>query len=115
MIKLSLPLLCFLVLTLFIIPVLAQEEDVNLVNFPTQLAAHWGISTFAAGLFLSSLLAVAFLFPFMLWKKSGLMIVMVGFSVMGFCIAIGWLPYWIMLMLSLLIASMFAGKITKGL
>ena len=108
-----LPLSLFLVLTL-IIPVYADDEpDINLINLPEQLGDAWGISSFAAGLFLSMILFFAFLFPLVIWRKSGLITLIVGFSIMGFCIAIGWLPYWIMLLISLLIAALYASTIRK--
>jgi len=111
---LSLPLF-FLALTL-IIPVYADDEpDINLVNLPEQLGDAWGISSFAAGLFMSTVLLFAFLLPLVVWRKTGLITLIVGFSIMGFCIAIGWLPYWIMLLISLLIASMYASKIKRAL
>lgn len=111
---LSLPLF-FLVLTL-IIPVYADDEpDINLVNLPEQLGDAWGISGFAAGLFMSTIVFFAFLLPLVVWRKSGLITLIVGFSIMGFCIAIGWLPYWIMLLISLLIAAMYASTIKKAL
>ena len=111
---LSLPLF-FLVLTL-ITPVYADDEpDINLVNLPEQLGDAWGISSFAAGLFMSTVLLFAFLLPLVVWRKTGLITLIVGFSIMGFCIAIGWLPYWIMLLISLLIASMYASKIKRAL
>ena len=105
--------LFFLLVTL-IIPVYADDEpEVNLVNLPEQLGDAWGISPFAAGLFMSTIVFFAFLFPLIIWRKSGLIVLIVGFSTMGFCIAIGWLPYWIMLLISLLIAALYASTIKK--
>lgn len=107
--------LFFLLLTL-IIPVYADDEpDVNLVNLPEQLGDAWGISSFAAGLFMSTIMFFAFLLPLVVWRKSGLITLIVGFSIMGFCIAIGWLPYWIMLLISLLIAALYTSTIKKML
>ena len=106
--------LFFLVLTL-IIPVYAEDDepDVNLLNLPEQLGNAWGISTFAAGIFMSTIMFFTFLFPLIIWRKSGLIVLIVGFGIMGFCIAVGWLPYWIMLLISLLIAAMYASTIKK--
>ena len=105
--------LFFLVLTL-IIPVYADDEpDINLVNLPEQLGDAWGISSFAAGLFMSTIVLFAFLLPLVVWRKTGLITLIVGFSIMGFCIAIGWLPYWIMLLIFLLTAALYASTIKK--
>lgn len=112
---LSLSLLFFVCLSL-IIPVYAEDEpDINLVNLPEQLASAWGITEFAAGLFMSTLLCLAFLFPIAMWKRTSFAPLIVGFGVMSFCIAIGWLPYWLMLLISLLIASVYASKIKRAL
>jgi len=40
-------------------------------------------------------------------------ILFVGFLVMSVCIALTWLPYWILLIVGLLVASLWSGKI-KG-
>lgn len=105
--------LFFLVLTL-IIPVYAEDEpDVNIVNLPAQLADAWGISTFAAGLFMSTIVFFAFLLPLIIWRKTGLITLVVGFSIMGFCIAIGWLPFWITILVGLLIIAMYGSQIKK--
>lgn len=112
---LSLPLFFLLCFSLTI-PVYAEEEpDINITNLPEQLASAWGITEFAAGLFMSTLLCLAFLFPIAIWKKTTFAPLIVGLGVMGFCIAIGWMPYWILLVISLLIASMYASKIKKAL
>ena len=108
--------LFFLISMIVISPVFAEEEpDINIMNLPEQLASTWGISEFAAGLFMSTLLCLAFLFPIAMWKKTSFAPLIVGFGVMGFCIAIGWLPYWLMLLISLLIAAMYASKIKRAL
>ena len=108
-----LPLL-FFVCTL-IIPVYADEPDINIMNLPEQLASAWGITEFAAGLFMTTLLCLAFLFPIAIWKKTAFAPLIVGFGVMGFCVAIAWFPVWLMLLLCLLIASMYASKIKRAM
>lgn len=112
---LSLPLFFLLSLSL-IIPVYADDDpDINLTNLPEQLSDAWGITEFAAGLFMSTLLCLTFLFPIAMWKKTSFAPLIVGFGVMSFCIAIGWLPYWILLVITLLVASMYASKIKRAL
>ena len=86
---LSLPLLFFVCLSL-ILPVYADDEpDINITNLPEQLASAWGITEFAAGIFMSTLLALTFLFPIAIWKRTSFAPLIVGFGVMAFCIAIG--------------------------
>lgn len=109
-----LPISLFFLASILIVPVLADDEpDINITNLPGQLASAWGISEFAAGIFISTILFFAFLFPLIIWSKVGLITLIVGFSIMGFCIAVGWLPYWIMILVSFLIAAMYAGRIKK--
>jgi len=106
--------LLVLILTLSTSPVYADEDpDINLLNLDDQLAEAWGIPTFAAGLFLTTLLSFAFLMPFIVFRKGGIMIVIVGIAVMGFCIAVGWLSEWVLLMVALLIAGLYASTFKK--
>ena len=55
-----------------------------------------------------------FLFPAMLLVKGKTsqeyVILFVGFSVIGVCIALGWFPYFMLLIISMLVALMYAGK-----
>jgi len=112
--KLPLFLCVILILFLSISPIYAEDdEDINLLNLDNQLATHWGISAFAAGLFLTTLLSFAFLMPFIVFKKGGIMILIVGIGVMGFCIAIGWLSEWVLLLVALLIAGLYSTVIKK--
>lgn len=90
-----------------------EEDAITLQNVPLRLGEKWGISTFAAGLFTSTILMFAFLFPLVIWEKSGIIVLVVAFSVMGFLVAIGWLPYWIMLMVSLFVVAMYSHKIKE--
>lgn len=89
------------------------EPDVNLTLLPSQLASAWGIDVLAAGLFMSTLLIFAFLMPIMISKKSGLILLIVGFTLASFCIAVGWLPLWIMLLVTFLVAAIYASRIKE--
>lgn len=109
---LSIPLF-FLICFSLIIPVYADDPDINIMNLPAQLASAWGITEFAAGLFMSTLLCLAFLFTIAIWKKTAFAPLIVGIGVMGFCIAIGWLPYWILIAVVMLIAAMSASRIKR--
>ena len=112
--KLSISLF-FLIFTL-ISPVFAEDDpDINIMNLPEQLPSAWGITEFAAGIFMSTLLCLAFLFPIAMWKKTSFTPLIVGLGVMSFCIAIGWLPYWILLAITLLIATLYASKIKRAI
>lgn len=108
----------FLVLTFFIRSAYA-EEDINIENLPAQLADAWGITEFAAGIFISMILLFTFLIPTLLiakGKEGGtLAIMIVGFGIMGFCISIGYLNYWFLLLITLLVAALYAKRVTETL
>lgn len=94
------------------IPVNAGE--VNITEIPQALSDKMGIPLFAGQLLCSGILLFLFLLPLaVLTRKRGaswLAELIVGFVIMGVCIALQWLPYWFLIILSVLIALMFAGK-----
>lgn len=115
------PFLLFLAL----IPLGYCETEVNLLDLPGQVATYFGIDEFSAKLLVS--------FFFLLWptvvvgflygraRNAGSMlypIIIVDFVAMGFLVALGWMPYWIFLIVCLLIALLLAmqlrGLITGG-
>ncbi len=117
--KLKLASLFFLILFFILIPVVkAAEEDVDIGTFDDALADRLGIPLFAAQLLTSSMFLGWFMFPAILMAKDhvsqSLVVTFMGLPIMGFCIAMGWLPTWILLMACLIVALMFAGK-ARGL
>lgn len=92
-----------------------KEVAISLINLPGQLAVKWGISSFAAGLFMSSILIFAFLFPLVICEKSGIIVLVVAFSVMGFCTAIAWFPAWMLVILTLLVLVAYSSRIKEML
>jgi hypothetical protein len=60
------------------------------------------------------IVGIAVLLPFALLKVKGLILLFIGFGYLGFVVAIAWMPYWIMIMVSLLVAFLYAGKF-KGM
>lgn len=92
----------------------AQDPDIDIEGIPQAFADALGTSLFAGQLLASAIFVTFFLFPTMLLthKKSDqtMPIIIVGILTMGVCVAFGWLPYWILLITSLIISLMFAGK-----
>lgn len=85
----------------------------DLLSLPGFVGTKWGISTFAAGLFLSLLLLLAvfgFLAVFRATPFSTNMIIMVGIPVLGFCVAVTWLSAWILLLVVLMTAAMYGQR-----
>lgn len=99
------------------VPTVYAEESYDLTELPMRVGEYFGISIFAAGLIVSALFI---LFPTMItglvMKRSAntailYAILVVDFVTMGFLVALAWLPYWIFLILCLIIALLFAGQI----
>lgn len=90
-----------------------DDDDVNLLDVPHQLGLRLGISDFAAGILASMILLIPCLLSVAVLARKDpfLPSMFVGFGVMGFCIAIAWLPYWFLLVISMMVAFMFADKI----
>jgi len=119
-------LLLFALFLLVMIPnVYATEDDdtVNLSEFPLKLSEMMTIPLFAAELLASSIILALFLLPTVFacsqFKKDvALPTIFMGFGALGFNIAMGWLPYWFLIVVALLVALLFAadmkGWITGG-
>ncbi|MCJ7805726.1 hypothetical protein MUP46_03740 [Patescibacteria group bacterium] len=104
------PLFLFLILNL-INEVHATEESasVDLTHLPDQVANALGIPVFAAGILCFVVMTFALMLPAMIWGKKGSMAsLFIGIGVLGFGIAVAWLPFWFLLIIILIIAVMFA-------
>ena len=117
--KLSWLLLVLFVFTVAIPVVYASDEDVvNLPDFPQKLCDALGMPTnlFAGQLLASSIVLALFLLPVVFAcsrfnKDVMIPSVFVGFLSLSFCIAVGWLPYWLLIMVAILIALMFGSSV----
>jgi len=90
------------------------------MDLPKQLTERLGLPDsgdyFAGKILASCILLALFLLPTLFacskfGKDALIASLVVGFSVLGFCIALGWLPYWILLIICLIVAFMFSGQI----
>lgn len=88
-------------------------EEINLDTFPIALGAALHIGTFGGQILASSFVLMMFLLPVSIWSKNNMVALIIGITIMSFLIGIGWLPIWILLALSMLIASMYASKIKE--
>jgi len=92
----------------------ANDDSVNLSDFPQKLADALAIPLFAGQILASTIFIGLFLFPTLLLTRGineQLIIgLLVGLSTMSFTIAVGWLPWWLLLMVVLITALMFAGS-----
>jgi len=91
----------------------AEEPDVDIVYIPQQLSDHLNIPLFASEILVSLLVMVSIALPLSLLRAKGLLILIIFFPLMGFLIALGFLPVWIFLLVSLLVGLMYADKIKR--
>lgn len=87
---------------------------VNCLDFddiPTQIGISLGISTFAGGILISIIFISMFTLPLMFSKSSKIMIlsIIIGIPCLCFCVAVTWLPVWVLLLISLMVAGIYAG------
>jgi hypothetical protein len=114
----KLPFFLFVFLILTIIPIAYAEDTVphNLLDIPKGIGDTLGIGEFAAGILTSVILLMVCLLPCMILtiKATGnqgfVFILIVGMSVLGFCVAVAWFPIWFFAIIVLLITLMTANK-----
>jgi len=87
--------------------------DINLTSFPAALADKLSISEFAGGIIASLILTLAFMLPIVIWAKTLLPALFVGILCIGSSIAMGWLDYWFLLLIGMLVALMFGSKMSQ--
>ena len=96
--------------------VYAQDEgEVDLTDLPSNLAKALGVSEAVAKLIASACVMLLFLTPVLMLTKNLYAILMIGFIAMGTLIALGWLDFWFILVISLIIASLWGSKIAKAI
>jgi hypothetical protein len=93
----------------------AQEDDtINLLELPEHLAQALGVPEYAGKLLASACIMLIFLLPMAIFGRNNMILIMLsGFILMGFLIAIGWLEYWFLLIIVLIISAMYSGKIKE--
>ncbi len=98
-------------------PLCYAQTGFDLLDLPQNVADYFGIGLFAAELLVSFmfLLFPTVMIGFLMSKRSGASalyaVLIVDFVVMGFLVALGWLDYWIFLIVCLLVAVLMAGTL----
>ena len=84
---------------------------ISLNDIPIQLGSALGITTGNAGLLLSCgiLVSIGMLCALMGRKMNVLATAIPMMASLGFLVAIGWLPYWILLVIAVIVSISFAG------
>ena len=82
------------------------NPDINILDVPYQFGTKLGISTDSAGVILSAL----FLFPvsmiLLLWKKGGIIALILNLAILGFFTSITWLPIWITILIAIVVVAL---------
>ena len=118
---LFLALLIIFMFPFFISPVQGADNytGLNLTDIPYRVAESLNIDVFAGQIFCSLILLMICVLPITIIARSKhasfVPELAITFVTMGFCIAIEWLPVWFFLVLSVLVALMFAGKMRDAI
>lgn len=117
MIKWKFAFLISLVLILTVIPhvyAVSDEDQVNLLDLPKKLAEALGIPEFAGKILACTLILFIVLLPIAIYGKGNILLTLfIGFLALGFFVAVGWLDFWFILIITLMVAVMFSGKIKE--
>jgi hypothetical protein len=116
---LSYTLIALFLFSLFARAVYASDE-VNLGDFPQKIADSLTLTLFQGQILASLLMLSLFLFPtlFICAKfDRAVLFPSIGITIMSLTltIALGWTPYWILLIIVMLIALMLAGNARRWL
>ena len=115
-------LVILLYISFLITPACAIDEGdtVNLFDFPQKLADALVIPLFAAKILASLIIMSLFLFPAMFiagyFSGAGAIFfssIIVGMSSLAFCVALGWFPIWVYIVICLFLAFMYSQKIVS--
>jgi len=106
--------LFFFLLSMLISPTRAETE-INMQSIPNQLAEKLGIPLFAGQILASGIVIFIPLLSIAIiargkYHHAWIAELFVGLMFLSFTVAIGWCPYWLLIILSMLIALMFAGQ-----
>ena len=91
-----------------------EEGEVNLLELPNRLSEMLGIPLSAGKLLACTIFTAMFLLPIAIFSKGNMLLsAIVGLVLLGFFITIGWLDFWFILVICLLIAGLWSGKIKE--
>lgn len=97
------------------VPVYATNNTINVTQFPELLGGAFNLSEEIAGLLLSAgvLLSIGLALAFL--KAKGLILISVEIAALTVLVMLGWTPYFVMLVIVLLIALMYADKVRRAM
>lgn len=112
---LAIPLISLLFLFTVIPLCYAGDDDIDLAGMKTHLAEKFHIDEFSAGLLLTAFVYMMFILPIVVYSRKMLPSLTIGLLILGFCVAIGWTPYFILILLILLIGGLWTKEIKEAL
>jgi len=94
---------------------LHADSQINLSDVPEQLAEKLGIPLFAGQILASAIVMFIPLLCISLlargkYRHAWIAEMFVGFMFLAFVVAIQWCPYWLLIILAMLVSLMFAGQ-----
>lgn len=97
--------------------VLAEEQkQVDLTQIPYYLGVQLNVGTFAGGIIASGILLLVIILPILIITRGKGLFAQIAiiFIIMGAEIAIGWLPFWFLVMLVVLSVGLFSKRIVDA-
>jgi hypothetical protein len=88
-----------------------DDNTVNLLDIPQHLANALGIPLYAGKLLASLCVTFIFMLPVMIFSRNLFALLFTGLLALGLCIGIGWLEVWYLLIIILIVASLWSGKV----
>jgi hypothetical protein len=86
-------------------------QPLNFTYFPEGLGGALSISTFAGGILASVILLSFVVVPVAIIEREGVYGKLIsGIAVLGFCVAVSWLPQYFILVIGLIVSLMLAGN-----
>jgi len=89
----------------------SEMSIVDISSIPAQFALVLTVPLLAGQLIATAIVLMLFLLPTLLITKNIMAAVLMGFVALGVCLALGWLPYWLFIVVAVAVALMFGSKI----
>ena len=114
--KLLIFLFAFLI-SIFLLDVAYAIDDSDVVDIsqvPQRIADALNVPLFAGQVLASAIIFSLLCLPSFILTKNSIAHISAIIISLSLCLALGWMPYWILLLLSLLIAFIYSSQIKKA-
>lgn len=93
------------------ISIVHAEGNIDLTTFPEYLAEKLGVDVFIGRLIAACIILGLCLFPTLALTRNPLSHLFMGMIALCITTALGWVPVWVLLVISMLVAMLFSSKI----